>query len=205
MCKGLALTLQTSTPSAKWLRWNLSSKGQKHRQLHLPARWLGAGGMCQDAASALGFGTLSTAAAPTPGELCPLPTQRAGVPNLQDLMPDDLNIRNKVCNKCDALNQPKTILSTPTPGLWKNCLPQSQFLVPERLETCLSRACACTSQFFDQRIKLLCFRIKCVSSYWLWRHWVEGPLLGKAVAVPVQVLEGPSHSSTAAHPETRCR
>ena len=59
--------------------------------------------MCQDAASALGFGTLSTAAAPTPGELCPLPTQRAGVPNLQDLMPDDLNIRNKVCNKCDAL------------------------------------------------------------------------------------------------------
>ena len=39
------------------------------------------------------------------------------------------------------LNQPKTILSTPTPGLWKNCLPQSQFLVPERLETCLSRAC----------------------------------------------------------------
>ena len=32
------------------------------------------------------------------------------------------------------LNHPKTVLPT-TPGLWKNCLPWNQSLVPKRLET----------------------------------------------------------------------
>ena len=57
------------------------------------------------------------------------------VPNLQDLMPDDLrwsqcNNRNKVHNKCNVFesswNHP------PSPGSWKSCLPQNWSLVPKR-------------------------------------------------------------------------
>ena len=62
----------------------------------------------------------------------------AGVPNLWDLMPDDLwenwyNNRNKVHNKNNAL---KSFWNHPTtPGSWKNCLPQNMSLVPKKLGT----------------------------------------------------------------------
>ena len=59
-----------------------------------------------------------------------------GVPNLQDLMPDDLRQswrNNRVYNRCKVLesswNHP------PDPGLWKNCLPGNRSLVPKRLGT----------------------------------------------------------------------
>ena len=72
--------------------------------------------------------------------LCKLPTScTAGVPNLCDLMPDPLrwswynNNGNKVHNTCRSLesswNHP------PTPGPWKDRLPQNRSLVPERLGT----------------------------------------------------------------------
>ena len=64
---------------------------------------------------------------------------RAGVPMLQELMPDDLrgswcsNNRNKVHNKCNALesspNHPHPL------GPWKNSLPRNLSLVPKRLGT----------------------------------------------------------------------
>ena len=64
---------------------------------------------------------------------------RAGVPKLQDLMTDDLrwswsnNNRNKVQNKCNALeSSPKHLVP---PSLWKNCLPENQSLVPKSVET----------------------------------------------------------------------
>ena len=58
---------------------------------------------------------------------------RAGVTNLWDLMPDDLrrnrcnNNRNKVHNKCTALNYPVPSSAC----LWKNCLPQNWSLRQE--------------------------------------------------------------------------
>ena len=64
---------------------------------------------------------------------------RTAAPNPWDLMPDDLswsccnNNRNKVHNKCNGL---KPSCSHPyQPSLWKNCLPQNQFLVPKMLGT----------------------------------------------------------------------
>ena len=56
---------------------------------------------------------------------------KAGVFNLQDLMSDDLrwswcnNNRNKVHNKCNALESSWNHPPPPPPGLWKNCLPQT--------------------------------------------------------------------------------
>ena len=71
---------------------------------------------------------------------------KARVPDLWDLIPDDLrwswcnNNWNKVHNRCNTLNHPQTIPSTPTPrpadpSPWKNCLPSNWFLVPKSLET----------------------------------------------------------------------
>ena len=63
---------------------------------------------------------------------------RAGVPNLQNLMPGDLrwswcnNNRNKVHNKVMCLNHPETIPLPPSS--WENCLP-NRSLVPKRLGT----------------------------------------------------------------------
>ena len=67
---------------------------------------------------------------------------KAGVPNLWDPMPDDPrwsccnNKRNKVHNKCHALESSRnhTHTHTHTP-LWKNCLPRNWSLVPNRLGT----------------------------------------------------------------------
>ena len=60
-------------------------------------------------------------------------------PPPRDLMPDALswsccnNSRNKVHKKCNGLKPP---CSHPhQPSLWKNCLPQNQFLVPKMLGT----------------------------------------------------------------------
>ena len=71
-------------------------------------------------------------------------SSRAGVPNLQDLMPDDLrwswcnNNRNKVQNKCNVLessgNYPSLVL--------KNCLLWNQSLVPKRLGASAEELCA---------------------------------------------------------------
>ena len=62
---------------------------------------------------------------------------RTAVPNLWDLMPDDLswswcnNNRNKMHNTCNALEPSR---SHPyQPSSLENCLPQNQFLVPKML------------------------------------------------------------------------
>ena len=63
---------------------------------------------------------------------------RSGVPNLQDLMPDDLrwswrnNNRNKVHNKFDALESSQ---NHPPPCLWKSFLSWNWSLVPKMLGT----------------------------------------------------------------------
>ena len=60
-----------------------------------------------------------------------------GVPNVLELMPDDLrwscynNHKNKVHNKCNVLESSRNFPLTPS--LWKNCLPRKPSLVPERL------------------------------------------------------------------------
>ena len=41
--------------------------------------------------------------------------------------------RNKMHNKCNALES--ALNHPPTPGPWKNCLSQNQFLIPKRLGT----------------------------------------------------------------------
>ena len=67
------------------------------------------------------------------------PCLRTKVPNLQDLMPDDLrwswcnNNRNKVHNKLNVLESSRIIPLSPSP--YKNCLPQNWSLVSKRLET----------------------------------------------------------------------
>jgi len=64
---------------------------------------------------------------------------RAGVPNLWDLMPDDLrwswcnNNRNKAHNKFNVLESSWN--DSPNLGPWKNSLPQNWSLVPKRLGT----------------------------------------------------------------------
>ena len=71
---------------------------------------------------------------------------RAGVPNFQNLMPNDLrwnrcnNIRNKVHNKCNAF-EPSPNPQPPPLGLWKSCLPRNQSLVPKRLRTTVLEHC----------------------------------------------------------------
>ena len=61
-------------------------------------------------------------------------TPKTRVPNLWDLMPDNLrwsccsNNRNKMHNKCNVLESSR---NHPTSTPWKNCLPQSQPLVPK--------------------------------------------------------------------------
>ena len=62
----------------------------------------------------------------------------AGVPNLQDLMPDNprwgwCNNRNKVHSKCNVLESSQN--HPLYPGPWKNYLPQKQSLVSKRLGT----------------------------------------------------------------------
>ena len=62
---------------------------------------------------------------------------KAGVPNLWDLMSDDLscswcnNNKNKVHSKCNVLESPKN--HAPLPGPWKNCLPRNWSLVQKKL------------------------------------------------------------------------
>ena len=64
---------------------------------------------------------------------------KAGVPNLEDLMSDDLrwcwynNKRNKVHNKRNACESSWNHLLSPGP--WKNCLSWNQSPVPKRLGT----------------------------------------------------------------------
>ena len=64
---------------------------------------------------------------------------KAEVPNLWDLMSDDLsrswcnNNKNKVHNKCNVLESPWN--HALLPGPWKNCLPWNQSLVPKKLGT----------------------------------------------------------------------
>ena len=64
---------------------------------------------------------------------------KAEVPNLWDLMSDDLsrswcnNNKNKVHNKCNVLESPWN--HALLPGPWKNCLPRNQSLVPKKLGT----------------------------------------------------------------------
>ena len=68
---------------------------------------------------------------------------KAGVPNLQDLMPDDLrwswcnNNQNKVHNKCKAFESSHN--HPASSGLWKYCLPWNCSLVPKRLGTTAHR------------------------------------------------------------------
>lgn len=62
---------------------------------------------------------------------------RTGVPNIWDLMSDNLrwswcNNNNKVCNECNAL---EPFQNHPPPHPWKNCLPRNWSLVPKRLGT----------------------------------------------------------------------
>lgn len=70
---------------------------------------------------------------------------KAEVASLWDLMPDELswswcNNRNKVQNKRNALesspNRPPH-----SPGLWKNCLPRNQSLVPQRSRIFSAESC----------------------------------------------------------------
>lgn len=64
---------------------------------------------------------------------------KAEVPNLKDLMLDDLRCncdnsnRNKGHNKFNVLKSSQNHL--PSPSSWKNCLPQNPSLVPKRLGT----------------------------------------------------------------------
>ena len=67
-----------------------------------------------------------------------LSSYRAGIPNLWAMnwflsYEQQQSIRNKIHNKCNALNHPGTI--PPTSDSWKNCLPQNRSLVPKQLCT----------------------------------------------------------------------
>ena len=63
----------------------------------------------------------------------------SGVPNLQDIMPNNLrwswcnNNRNKVYDKCNMLESSPKL--PPHPSLSKNCLPWNLSLMPKRLGT----------------------------------------------------------------------
>ena len=67
---------------------------------------------------------------------------KAGIPNFQDLMPDDVGWnwsntnRTKEHNRCTAL---ESSLNHPSPDPWKNYLPWNQSLVPKRLGTAALR------------------------------------------------------------------
>ena len=88
-----------------------------------------------------------------------------GVLKLWDLMPNDLrwswcnNNRNKVHNKCHALESSRNHSLAPTPGLWKNCLPWNLSLVPNRFGT------------------TMLYRI-------LWLHWGPPPRQSRIVISP---------------------
>ena len=58
----------------------------------------------------------------------------AGIPNLQDLVPDDLRWNSEIKSTVNVmcLNHPQTIAPH---CLWKNCLPWNGSLVPKRLRT----------------------------------------------------------------------
>ena len=62
---------------------------------------------------------------------------RSGVPNLWDLMPEDLRWSrcnsNKAHNKCKALESSRKHVSFPIPHPRKTCLPWNQSLVPKGL------------------------------------------------------------------------
>ena len=60
---------------------------------------------------------------------------KAGVPNLQNLMPNDLRWSwcNNKRNKCNTLESSQNHPFHPSP--WKNCFPRIPFLVPKSLGT----------------------------------------------------------------------
>ena len=61
-----------------------------------------------------------------------------GVPNLQDLMPADLNWSHVIITEIQCMKNKMRLKHSeisPLPVQWKTCLLRSQFLVPKRLRT----------------------------------------------------------------------